>query len=109
MQSGHLIGYGIILYFIPTAVCIMPKETIHTIMLLLAAILRGVFLGRNFASRMTTRGFIIYFVIAAIEGLNYFVVKGTFFTVHGVNYNPHYVAVAAAGDDPTVIAVQQTH
>jgi hypothetical protein len=50
-------------------------------MLGLAAVLRGIFLGRNFASRIPSRGSIIYFVIAGAEALYFFMVSGSFFQV----------------------------
>lgn len=54
-QSTNLVGYSLILYFIPTFLCMVPSGTLHTVALLLAAILRFIFLGRNFSSRVDSK------------------------------------------------------
>jgi hypothetical protein len=87
-----------ILYIIPTILCIYPNKTTHMVLLLLAAVIRAVFLARNLANRCNgiSKG-IIYFVIIAIQFLEYIVMSGAFFTAY---YN-HPTAGATAA--PVVV------
>lgn len=73
-----------ILYIIPTAICIVPLATVHTVLLILAAVLRGIFLARNFSQRIRaiqSKG-IIYFVVGAIQALEFIIWQSTFFAAH---------------------------
>ena len=76
-------GYSTILYIIPSLLCIYPNQTSHTVLLLLAAVIRSVFMARNLASRCSgiSKG-IIYFVIIAIQFLEYVIMSGAFFTAY---------------------------
>jgi hypothetical protein len=73
-----------LLYIIPTVFCVIPNKTSHIILLMLAAILRGIFLARNFASRSNSQASkgIIYFIVAAIQALEYIIFSGAFFTAY---------------------------
>ena len=56
------------LYIIPTIFCVLPYQTSHTVLLILAAVLRGIFLARNMTPRIRavqSKG-IIYFVVGGI-------------------------------------------
>ena len=82
-----------ILYIIPTIFCAIPNGTTHMVFLILASVLRGVFLARNFASRIRAvqnKG-IIYFVVGALSALEYIVGTTAFFTAV---YPPTAVAAA---------------
>ena len=87
------------LYIIPAILCIAPYATIHTILLMLAAVLRGIFLARNFAERIRavqSKG-IIYFVVVGIEALEYIMTSSAFFTAY---YHPTAVAPAVSPSHP---------
>ena len=84
-----------ILYIIPTIFCIIPNKTSHFILLVLAAVLRGVFLARNFATRIRavpSKG-IIYFVVGGLSALEYIVGSTAFFAAY---YHPAILTTAAA-------------
>ena len=59
--------------------CVIASKVVHTVALLLAAVLRGVFLSRNYTFRVMDRKGIGYMVILGVEALYYFVASTTFF------------------------------
>ncbi len=59
-------GYSLSLYFLPTILCTSANKTVHSVALLLAAVLRGVFLSRNYTSRLMDRKGIGYLVIFGV-------------------------------------------
>ncbi len=65
-QSTNLVGYSLMLYLIPTFLCMIPSRTMHLVALLLAALQRFTFLGRNFSSRVDSKEIIVYAVILVI-------------------------------------------
>ena len=90
-----------------TMLCIFPNKTTHMVFLLLAAVFRSIFLARNLASRCNgiSKG-IIYFVIIAIQFLEYIVMSGAFFTAY---YGfPTAGATAAPVVVTTVVATPTT-
>lgn len=72
-------GYSLALYFLPTLFCIIPSQLWHLLMLLIAAGLRFVFLGRNYCSRVDSKEILLYAVILAIEGLHFYLIMTTFY------------------------------
>lgn len=48
-----LTGYSIVLYFIPTILCLIPSLYWHVGMLALAGLIRVLFLYRNYSPKIT--------------------------------------------------------
>lgn len=47
-----LTGYSIVLYFIPTILCLIPSLYWHVGMLAVAGLIRSIFLWRNYSSKI---------------------------------------------------------
>jgi hypothetical protein len=47
-----LSGYSLILYFVPTLVCIIPSLYWHILLMAFGSIVRAIFLFRNYASKL---------------------------------------------------------
>jgi hypothetical protein len=73
------VGYSLTLYFLPTLFCVVPSQVWHLMMLIIAALLRFIFLGRNYCSRVDSKEILLYAVILAIEGLHFYLILSTFY------------------------------
>jgi hypothetical protein len=72
-------------------VCVLPYKNAHMIALLLAALLRAVFLGRNYTSRLIDKKGILFIVIVGIEVLHFYVINNSFF-IHYASEPMHHRA-----------------
>lgn len=73
------------IYFIPTVTCIVPSQVWHIIVLIAAALLRFIFLGRNYSSRIDNKKILIYLPILAIEFLHFYLILSTFYSITAGN------------------------
>lgn len=64
-----LCGYSLVLYFIPTLACLLPSLYWHVGMLSLQALLRALFLWRNYGSKIQANSLPILVVAVLIEAL----------------------------------------
>jgi uncharacterized RDD family membrane protein YckC len=74
-----LIGYSLVLYLIPTFLCLIPSLYWHLGMLAIAGLLRGFFLFRNYSTKVQEKSFVLLIVILIVEILYCFVMLKTMF------------------------------
>lgn len=65
-KSAMISGYSLILYIIPTILCFIPSLYWHVGMLAVAAVLRGIFLLRNYSSKIEEKVYVLAIVILII-------------------------------------------
>ena len=68
-----------LLYLIPTLLCFIPSLYWHVGMLAIAGVLRGIFLFRNYSSKVDKKVFVLAIVILIIEAIFFFVILKTIF------------------------------
>lgn len=78
-QSMMLTGYSLTLYMVPTILCFIPSLYWHLIMLIIAALLRTIFLLRNYSTRIESKAYLFLVVILLIEGLYLYIMLQTMF------------------------------
>ena len=64
-----LCGYSLVIYFIPTLLCLLPSLYWHVGMLSLQGLLRALFLWRNYGSKIAANSFPILVVALLMEAL----------------------------------------
>lgn len=74
-----LTGYSVLLYIIPTLLCLIPSMIWHLIMLGVGALTRTIFLLRNYSTRLDSKTYIMLVVILIIEGLYFYLLLSVMF------------------------------
>ena len=77
-----LIGYSLILYIIPTFLCLIPSLYWHVGMMAVGGLLRGFFLFRNYSSKVQEKSYVLLIVIVIVEVLYCVVMLKTIFRNH---------------------------
>jgi hypothetical protein len=81
-------GYSVVLYFVPTLLCLFPSLYWHVCMLALGSLLRSIFLFRNYSQKITSKSFALLPVILIIEALFVLVLMRVMFvTDNGMNFS----------------------
>ena len=78
-----LVGYSLILYYVPTFLCFIPSTVWHIIMLFIGSLLRGIFLGRNYSTKMPEKLFILIIAVVVMEVINLIVLNSMMFSAVG--------------------------
>ena len=61
-----LTGYSMVLYMIPTLLCFIPSLYWHVGMLAVGGVLRGIFLFRNYGSKMPEKAYVLGVVVLIV-------------------------------------------
>lgn len=72
-------GYSLVLYFLPTLLCLAPSLYWHVLMLSAAGIIRTIFLSRNYASKIESRHYLVYLGVLVSEIAYFFLVARIMF------------------------------
>jgi len=80
IQSIMITSYSLVLYFVPTLLCVFPSLYWHLMMVTAGAIFRAVFLYRNYSTKMESKPYLILLVIFIIEALYLVVSLRTMFS-----------------------------
>lgn len=83
-----LCGYSVILYFIPTLLCLIPSLYWHVCLLAVGSLFRAIFLYRNYSSKIPAKSVAILVVILIIEAVFVFtLLRVMFANDNGYNFS----------------------
>jgi hypothetical protein len=87
MQATCIIGYSVALYFIPTVLCMFTSIAWYVTLLFGQAIIRSIFLFRNFSTRIESRTYVLLMVFLLVEFFySYVLLQVVFFKYSGYTF-----------------------
>ena len=119
IQAVCIIGYSIVLYFVPTMLCMFTSLAWYVTCLFGEGIIRAIFLFRNFSTRIESRTYILLIVFLLVEFLYaYVLLQVVFFKYSGYTYDEginQLLATATITNSttlytpPTALTIRSSH
>ena len=72
-------SYSAVLLIVPILFCVVPSLYWHLLMLAGGAAMRGIFLFRNYETKLESKAYVLFFIIAIMEAIYVFILLKTMF------------------------------